>query len=206
MVSFLVVSLVVFYGGIKLFGLQPLDWASPAWTGKHVALVVAGVLLGGLASLLGFGLAMTIEVRNENLNDLFITLWQYLANGALLWVLSLGIAMSLALGRQEAKEAVLHFGAVRATIHIVGTGSVVGLLLGVAFYIARIIRMRFLPYLAFSAGVSLLAARWHFLVYGIESRWWVAAGILVPFLLLLFAPSMIERDRRQRRLVTEQSS
>ncbi len=206
MVSFLVVSLCVFYGGIKVFGLEPLDWSAPVWTGKHVALVVAAVLLGGLATLLGFGFALTIEVRNGRLNDLFIVLWQFLANGSLLWVLTLGIAMFLALGREEAKAAVLDFGAERAALHVVGTGCVVGLLSGATFYLARIIRLPLLAYLGFSAAVSLVAARWHFTVYSIEGRWWIAAGLLVPIQLLLFASSMIERDHRQRRLAMEQSS
>ncbi len=206
MVSFLVVSLCVFYGGIKAFGLETLDWSAPVWTGKHVALFATAVLLGGLASLLGFGLAMTIELRNDRLNDLFIVLWQFLANGCLLWVFTLGIAMTLALGREEAKVAVLHFGAERATIHVLGAGGVVGLLSGATFYFAPIIRLPLFPYLAFSVGVSLVAARWHFTVYSIEGRWWIVAGLLVPILLLLLAPSMIERDRRQRRLLMEQSS
>lgn len=206
MVSFMVVSLGVYYGGTTLLGLERLDWAAPAWTGKHVGLVVAAILLAIMAGLLGFAFVMTIPVRSERLNHFYIVLWQFLANGSLIWVMAIGIAMSVSLGNEEAKAVVLHFGAERAIFHVVGTGSVVGLLLGVAFFLAPIIRLPFVAYLAFSATVTLLAARWHYSAYGIEGQAWIAAGLVTPVLLLIFTPSMIERDRRQRRIVTEQSS
>jgi len=206
MVSFMVVSLGVYYGGTALLGLERLDWAVPAWTGKHVGLVVAAVLLAMLAGLLGFAFAMTVTVRSERWNHFYIVLWQFLANGSLIWVMAIGMAMSVSLGKEEAKTAVLRFGAERAMLHVVGTGSVIGLLLGVAFFLAPIIRLPFIAYLAFSETVLLLAARWHYSVYGIEGQAWIAAGLVTAILLLIFTPSMIERDRRQRRLVTEQSS
>jgi hypothetical protein len=174
------------------------------WTGKHVALVVAGLVLGLVASLLCFGLAMFIEVRSERLSDLFIVLWQYLANGSLLWLLTIGFAMSLALGREEAKVAVLQFGAERATFHAVAIGGAVSLLSGLAFYLAPIVRLPFVVYVVFSVGVSLFAARWHFESYAIQSHWWVAVGLTVPVFLLILAPVMIERDRQQRRVAIEQ--
>ncbi len=205
MVGFLVVSFIAFYGGIAEFGLEPIDWAAPAWTWKHFALIAIAVVLGGMASLVGFGLALTIKVRSERLSDLFIVLWQHLANVTVLWVVAVGLAMTLALGQNQAHAAIIDFGAERATIHALGTGGLLGVLLGLALYLAPIIRLPFLLYLAFSVGVSLLAARWHFAVYGIQSHWWVAAGILVPILSLLVAPPMIERDRRQRRLAMEES-
>lgn len=206
MVSFMVVSLGVYYGGTALLGLERLDLAAPVWTGKLIGLVVTAVLLGMLASLLSFAYTMTIEVRSERLNHLYIVLWQFLANGSLVWLMAIGTAMSVSLGKNEAKAAVLHFGAERATLHVVGTGSVIGLLLGIAFFLAPIIRLPFVAYLAFSATVTLLAARWHYSTYGIEGQAWIAAGLAATILLLIFTPSMIERDRRQRRLVTEQSS
>jgi hypothetical protein len=204
--GFLAVGLGVYYGGTRLLGLEPLNMASPAWTVKHVVLVGAGILLGMLGSLLAFAFTMTIQVRNARLNDLYIILWQFLANGSLVWFMIIGVAMSISLGRQEAKDAVLHFGAERAIVHVIGTGVAVGLLLGAAFFLARVFRLPFIPYLAFAVTVALLAARWHFFTYGIEGKSWILAGLVVPILLLMTATPMIERDRRQRRLVMEQSS
>lgn len=206
MVSFMTVGLGVYYGGTALLGLERLDWVAPVWTGKLIGLVLVAGLLGMLAALLGFAYTMTIEVRSELLNHLYIVLWQFLANGSLLWFMAIGTAMSVSLGKEAAKAAVLRFGAERATLHVVGTGSIIGLLLGVAFFLAPIIRLPFVAYLAFSATVTLLAAKWHYSVYGIEGHAWIAAGLATAILLLIFTPSMIERDRRQRRLVTEQSS
>jgi hypothetical protein len=206
MVSFLAVGLGVYYGGTNLLGLESLNMAAPAWTAKHVILIVVATLLGILAGLLAFAYTMSIEVRSERLNYLFIVLWQFLANGTLVWFMMIGVAMSVALGRQEAKAAVLQFGAERAMVHVIGNGVAIGLLLGVAFFLARVYRWPFLPYLAFAFTVSLLAARWHFITYGIEGKSWILAGLVVPILLLMTAAPMIERDRRQRRLVNEQTS
>lgn len=205
MVSFLIVGFGLYYGGTALLGLQQLDMAAPAWTPKHVGLVAAAMLLGCLAGFIGFAYAMTVEVRSERLNHLFIVLWHFLANGNIIWTITIGIAMSLTLGREEAKAAVLAFGAERATIYLVGIGSIVGLLQGAAYFAAPIIRLSFIAYFAFSLVITLSAARWHFSIYGIGGKWWVVAGVVIPGLLLLFTPLMIERDRRQRRLAMERS-
>lgn len=204
-ISFLVAGLGVYYGGTALFGLEHLDWVAPAWTAKHVFLLVVAIIFSALAGLLGFGYAMTIEVRNERISDLFIVLWQFLANGGMLWVVIIGIAMTVSMGQEAAKAAVLHFGAERATVHVAATGSIIGLVLGAAFFLAPIIRLPFIGYLAFSISLSLIAAGWHFHIYGIEGKSWVIAGVIIPILLLLFAPPWIERDRRQRRLTMEGS-
>jgi hypothetical protein len=205
MVCFLVVSLGTFYGGTVLLHLEPLDWAAPVWTAKHFGLVVAGILLGSLAGLLGFAGALTIEVRQECLNDFFIVLWQFLANGSMFWIMAIGIAMSVSMGREEAKMAIMRLGAERAFASIAATGGVVGLLMGIAFFLAPITRLPLIGYLASSATISLLAARWHFHTYAIEGKSWVLVGLIIPIFLLIFTPAMIERDRRQRRLATEQS-
>jgi hypothetical protein len=205
MVSFLVFGLGVYYGGAALLGTERLDWAAPAWSAKHIGLIAAGMLFGIYASLQSFAFAMTVEVRSERLSDLFIILWQFLACGGMFWFVMIGIAMSVSLGREEAKAAVLQFGAERAFAHVVVAGSVVGLLSGAAFFLASIARLPLIGYLAFSATVSLLAARWNLHTYGIEGASWVLVGLITPPLLLVSTPSMIERDRRQRRLLMEQS-
>ncbi len=204
-ISFMVSSLGVYYGGMALLGLEPLNWEAPAWTAKYVGLIATASLIGMLSSVSAFTYTMTIEVRSERLNDFFIILWQFLATGSMLWFFVIGIAMSISLGREGAKAAVLHFGAERATVHVIVTGSGLSSLLGLAFFLALTIRLPSIIYLAFSEAVSLFAARWHFLVYGIDGNSWIVAGLITPILLLVLTPSMIERDRRQRRLVIEQS-
>jgi len=205
MVGCLAVSMAVFYGGIKVFGLPPFEVGNPQWTGGHIALVVAAVLFGLLAGVFGFGLGAMIPVRNERANSLFIILWQFVANGSLVWVLAVGIAMSLALGRDEAKQAVLDFGMVRALVHVLGTGVLIGLLFGVAFYVAPIVRVKFLFYLTYCLVISLVAAKWHFDVYGIDGKWWVASGLVAPVAMHFMALPMIGRDHQQRRVVMEEA-
>lgn len=206
MVSFLVVALGIYHGGMALFGLEPLDWDAPSWTAKHVGLVVAGSVFGLIAGLLGFGAAMTIEVRSDRLNSLFITLWQFLVGGGMVWLLVIGFAMSFSLGSEESREAVLLFGVQQAFLHVIATGCILGLLMGFAYFLAPIIRLPVVGYLAFAVTISLLAAKWHYGVYEIDGTAWVVAGLFTPALVLFIAPSMIARDQQQRRLILEQAS
>jgi hypothetical protein len=204
MISFMVVSLSIFYGGIKIFGLEPLDMLDPKWTVGHVILVVVASIFGCLGGLFGFGLGMTINLKNERLNDFFIYLWQFLANGSLLWIAAIGIAMTITLGKEEAKTAVMLFGAERAVVYVLVGGCVVGLLLGIIFFLSSTLRIPFILYIVFSAGIPIVAARFQLSIYNIDGNWWIAAGLFVSFFLHFLAVPMIERDRRQRRLSREQ--
>lgn len=205
MVSFVTVVLTIYNAGTALLGIPRLDWVAPVWTAKHLMLVVSAVAVGMVASVFGFGLGVLIRVRNERINHLCIVLWQFLANGSLLWVMTIGIAMSISLGKDEAKAAVLQFGAERASLHVVATGSIVGLLLGFMFFLAPFVRLPVLGYLALAVSISLAAAKWHFQVYGIQGHSWIGAGIAFPVGLLLYSSAMIARDHQQRRLAKEQT-
>jgi hypothetical protein len=205
MIAFLIAGMGLYFGGRALLSLEPLDWAAPAWTAKHVGLLATSLLVGALAALFAAVLAMTVEVRNERLSDGFIVLWQFLANASMYWFGTMGTAMSIALGRDGTKRAVLNFGAELATVHVVGTGCIVGLLLGAIFFFGPSLRLPRIGYLILSASVAMLAARSHFEIYHIEGKGWIAAGVVFTLFLLFFTPVMIERDRRERRLMMEQS-
>jgi hypothetical protein len=203
MVGSVAAALTIFYGGSQVLGIPPLDWTTPAWTTKHIVLVVVAVIFGAVAGLLGFGVGMMIKVRSERLNHLYIVLWQFLANGSLLWILLIGIAMSISLGKDEAKAAVLRFGAERAIWHVIVTGTAVSLSLGLMFFLVPILRSPIFGYLFPAIGVSLLTAKWHFHIYGIQGHSWIMAGLAFPIGLLIFCPPMIARDHHQRRLALE---
>lgn len=117
----------------------------------------------------------------------------------------MGAAMSMSLGREAAKSAVVELGMERASLHVIGTGCALGLALGIGFFLAPRLRIPLVPYLAYAVGVSLLAAKWHFGVYEIQGAYWIVAGLIVPMLALAVSAGMIERDRRERRIVMEQA-
>lgn len=202
MVCFLAVCFGIYYCGTILFGLERLDWATPLWTVKYTVLFVTSILLGIMGGLLGAAFATTIKVSNKILNDFFIIIWQYLANGSILWVVIIGAAMSFLLGLEEAKSTVIHFGVI-AFIHVVVIGSIVGLLSGIALFFNRIFRMSFVSYFVFSLVISFLAAKWNFQIYGIQSNLWFVIGTIAPILLLILALPRIDRDFQQRRLMME---
>jgi hypothetical protein len=205
-IGFLAAGLGVYYGGAEAFGIEPIDVSAPNWTAVHVFLVIAAMLAGAVTGLLGFAAAMLIPVRSELLNDLFIVLWQFLANGIMVWILAVGVAMSVVLGSDEARAAVLRFGVERATWHVVGSGALVSLAMGACFALCMMRRLPFLVYLLPAVVVAASACHWHFDAYGIAGRAWMGVGIVVPLLVLVLAPPMIERDRRQRRMVGEMTS
>jgi hypothetical protein len=135
----------------------------------------------------------------------FVVLWQFMANGGLVWLMVIGVAMSISLGQAEAKASVVAFGVELATIHVVSTGIVIGLLMGSVFLISPILRLPFIGYLAFSFTISLFAARWHFRMYRIPGPGWIPAGLVVPVAVLVIATVMIVRDHQQRRLMIERA-
>jgi hypothetical protein len=204
MVASVTVSLGIYYGGCALLGIERLNWAAPNWTTKHVVLILSALLLGSLVALIAFAVAMTIKVRNEHLSDFFIILWQFLANGSLIWIFSIGMAMSFSLGKDQAKTAVLNFGAERASAMVIASGAILGLLEGFAFFIALHIRGTLIAYFILSASAALLAAHWHYGLYAIAGNAWIVVGSANPVCLLFFALPMIARDRQQRRLAIEE--
>lgn len=200
-------GLVVFFGGIRLFGLKPLDLTSPDWTAGHIALLVAAIVVMWLASVQCFTLASTIQIRSELLDDFFNVLWQFLANGSMTWVIVLGVAISLALGREEAKaliqSSVTETSVVFVTLSVLLPGICLGLLLGVPYFLAINNRFPFLLFITDAIIMPLGAAYLYFIYYGIDSWWWILPGIAFPLLLLIVAPPMIQRDRQQRRIILE---
>ncbi len=205
MVSTLAVALGSYYGGVVLFGLEAFDWSAPSWTGKRVGLIIASAVLGLIAGLFGFGAAMTLEVRSERLNILLTTLWQFLAIGLMVWTVVIVFAMYFSLGTEETGEAVKLFGFERAIVHIFITGSIVGLLMGIAYLLALIIDVPVMGGFAFAAAISLMATRWHYAVYDIAGTGWIVAGLITSALVFLLAPTMIARDQEERRLILERT-
>ena len=201
--AFMLVGYGTYHVGRGLLGIEPMDWAQPSWTPLHVGLVIAASVVAMIAGLIGFGSAMMVEVESEPVSDAIIIFWQFLANGSLVWVLVIGTVMSLALGSEEARAAVTQFGAERATLHAIGTGAFVAVAMGVGYAFGPALGVPGPMYLLFAIGVASFAARWHLGAYGIEAMWWIGVGVVVPLLVLLFTPAMIERDRDQRRLAIE---
>ena len=205
MVCFMAAALLTYYGGLNTFGLEPLDWRNPAWTGKHIGVIVAAIVFGLIGGLIGAASAMRIEVRNERLSDFYIILWQFIANTMLPWIAAIGIALTITYGKAEAREIVFQVGAEKATLLLFGSSAIVGLVAGILFFISEVKRLPFIFYLIFSVTISLLTAKWQLGIYGIHGIAIWIVGILIPFVILLFAPSMIARDRQQRKIAMEDS-
>jgi hypothetical protein len=203
MAGFLIVAAAVYYGGTQLLGLKRLDWAAPAWTTKHVWLLIAAFILGGLAGLMSAAYGLSINVRNERTNYLLIVLWQFLAVTSTFWVGNIGVAMSISLGVKEAKAAVIRYGAERSILHVIGTGSAIGLVMGIYFYICLTRGIPYIIYFLSSAVLILFAAHWHFDTYDIHGKAWIGGGLAVLLMTLLIAPAMIARDLQQRGVVME---
>jgi hypothetical protein len=204
MILFLAAGFGCYYGGLSVLGLTPLNWAAPAWTGKHVLLVTVSMLLACIAGVIGQGAALLIDVSSDRANDFFITIWQFFANGTMLWLLIVGTAMSIALGREEAKDAVIRYGAEQSTLLVVGVGGVTSLFVALLHFATRVLRLPALIFLVTSLAAIFMAARWHLAIYGIHGNWWIGVGIVFLVLLIPSALSMMARDHQQRNIVREQ--
>lgn len=206
MVTFTGVGLGVFYSGAARLGVAPINWIAPVWTRTHVALVGAGLLLGAIAGLIAFATAMLIPVKSEPLSDFLITEWQFAATTSMLWVMAIGFALSASLGRERARVLVIQLGAERATSVVLAIGVCVGLAMGVAFFVAVVFGLSPALFTLISCAIALPVARWELLQLGVTGWHWIAVGIVVPVILLGVAPGMIERDRRQRRVIMEDTT
>ena len=203
-------GMTVYFGGIRVLGLKPLDFVAPEWTAMHIILLVASLIAMGLASLFCFALAATIKVRSERVNDLFNVLWQFLANGSILWLVVLGAALTFALGREEARAfiqlAVAETSLSYVTLSVFIPGTCMGLLLGLAYFLTINGKFPFSLFVFHAFVLPLGVAYLYFLYYGLDCQWWILPGVAFPLLLRLFVPPLIERDRQQRRMIQEEAA
>ncbi|MBK8060485.1 MAG: hypothetical protein IPK33_22120 [Gemmatimonadetes bacterium] len=205
LVAFLVVGLGVVYGGGSWLGVAPINLLQPEWTRTHMLLVGAGLLLGTIAGFIAAAFAMLIPVRSEPFNDFLITEWQFGANTSLAWFMAIGAAVSWSLGSERAKLLVIEMGAERQAMAVIGAGLCVGLVIGAAFFAAVVFRLSPVACALIACAIALPVSRWELLRYGVTGWQWIAVGIAVPVITLGVSPAMIERDRRQRRVIMEDS-
>lgn len=203
--AFMAVGLGVFYGGGSWLGVAPIDWLAPVWTRTHILLVGAGLLLGAIVGLIATAAAMLVPVRSEPLSDFLITEWQFAVNTSMTWFMALGLAVSWSLGSDRAKLLIIQMGAEREAGLVIAVGCGVGLAMGVAFFAAVVFQWSPLVYMLLAGAIALPVARWELHRFGAVGWQWVAVGLGVPAILLLVAPGLIERDRRQRRVMIEDS-
>lgn len=206
MVCSMAIGITTYYLGFKTLGLEPLDWLHPAWTSKHIGVIIASIVFSLVAGLIGAANAMKVEVRSERLSDFYIIVWQFIANTMFTWIFAIGIVLSITYGKEEAKEVVFQVGAEKATFLLFGSSIIVGLVTGILFFISELKKLPFTFYLFFSVTTSLLMVKLQLGIFGIHGIAIWIVGILIPFVILLFAPAMITRDRQQRKIAVEDSN
>lgn len=193
----------LYHTGQALLGLGPLNYAAPVWTAPHVVLVVVTLVLALIAGLLGFGLGSSVKT-NDAQDEFWTCMWGFLVTGGLLWFTLVGGGMSLALGKEAAKAAVISAGPERATLHAIFVAASLSLLLGLGFVTAK--RLYIQPGLYVIAALlgALVAARWHLGMYGVHGSWWIGVGTLYVLLVIPGARGQMARDQRERKIIQEQ--
>lgn len=201
--AFFVVANVVYYAGSSYLQLAPLDASAAAWTGEHMVLVGVTLIAALIAGIMGSGAGLLIEVRNEMLNNFFIVLFQFASLNAVQWPVTVGVMMTATVGKEASMAAVLRHGIERATTEMILIGVLLGLWIGLIWFLMAWGKINRLFYFLLAVGPALLTARWNFQTYGIDGNLWTVAGLATTLLLPIVCRGGIERDRRQRQLLLE---
>jgi hypothetical protein len=202
-VGFVALGLLTAHAGRRLLGLDADPWDQPEWDFKTVAVMVAAFLAGLLGMGFGAALGLSIRVRSERVDYALAAAWHYLANGSVAAFLTWSVVLVGLFGKDGSKQFVRDFGPWKAAGASLGLSIAACVAIAVVFSALGLIsprrRLRFVPSLVLVLPLTLPLAYAQFLILGLESRSWIAVGVAVPAVAILFSGPFIARDRRLRR-------
>jgi hypothetical protein len=211
MTFFLLFGLGSLHLGNKIFGLDIEFYKYPITELKlgigGVVLIICSIVIGLIGMLIGWGIALNTEVRSEKANYTITVIWQYSANGVVLWCLMWVLCLTKILGKEGSKEFIKQIGAFSLGLYLIGV-SVSGCLLiaGSLFLTGQLrdgVRPKLttclLPSVPIAMGMGYLQSQ----LLEINTNAWIIISVVLPFLLVPFSAFMIERDKRERFKIME---
>ena len=202
-VGFTSFGIVAFYAMRKALGLGPINYAHPSYSSDDWKVFSVAFLAAFGGMLTGVGTASNIEIRDDTKEQVISCMWHITANGALAYILTLGAEMSLVMGKEAAKAAVISYGPERAVLRLFLESLALGLVSGLLFAFGPRLRIPFALYGFVTVSLASGLAYLDNLAYDIHSWGVLGVGAFVMFATLILSPSMIARDREQRRLFLE---
>jgi len=213
-VVFLFAGLGCFYLGNRVFGLG-IDTVNFEWgsmTAGGWALLVVSVVVALFASLaIGWGTGFSIEVRSEKVDFAISTVWHYMANGGILWIILWGLCLTKLFGkegsREFVKQIVKQLGVFRTSLGIFGLGAAVCMIMGALLLVSRQFRLGAKPGMggcfAVSAPVALVGCYMEARFLGLETNLWIFIAVVMSAVLVPFNVYMVQRDSIQRHQIME---
>ena len=203
-VGFLSFGLGFLYLGNSIFGLNLNLWAPSSWSdlgAKGIGLIVAALFLALIGMATGLRIGISIKVESETTDFVISSLWHYLANGFILWILIWIMYLTKTVGKESAGEFAESVGTLPwiclFAIPAVGFLLIAGLLLLIGLLNERHKPM-LLPCLILSVPIAMGMNYIQLHLFGIEGNAWIVMGIIMPIILIPFCTFMIMRDKFQR--------
>ena len=201
--SFTAVSIGVYHLLLEVFKVTPLNMQSPLWTVELAIILIVSVLLGGVAGLIGASLGMQIRIKNENLCFAILAVWHFAANGSLIWLTTIGITLSIILGKEASQRLIIEIGITSATISVLGIGIPLGVMLGLIYYIFSKLKLGFIFFFLIASIATNLCAHFNLNSYGLHSNWAYITGLVYILLTFIITLPMIRRDYTERQRILE---
>lgn len=205
--AFLIAGLGTWRLGQWLLGLPEGIWNVPTWDAKTVCLLVVSLVAAMIGGVVGMGLGIAIQVKNERVNETLIVLWQHLATGLVLWSLLLAMVLTKVYGKARMQEFAHQASAAFwwETFAIAAGGALcIGLVTVLWDLLKRDVKSGILSRVLLAAPIGLLMGHLQTSLLPGQPSHWIFLGIAFPMTLVPAAGFFVNRDRRQRRQILDQ--
>jgi len=208
-IGFLFFGLGFMYLGNSIFNLNLNLWML-SWSdlgAKGITLTIAAFILAIIGMGIGLGIGASIEVKNEKTDFIISSLWHYVANGSIIWVLVWIMYLTKTIGRENAKEFTESVGVLPwiclFAIPIVGCLLIARLLLSIGLLNERR-KPTLLPCLISSVPIVMGMSYIQLHLFQMSGYSWIVMGLLIPVVLIPLCAFMMMRDKFQREQIIQQ--
>lgn len=218
-------ALIRFFGflGFMTFGLGAMEFGNKVfhigmdlcnplflfrWEVKEIMLLGASLVFAFIGMFIGWGIGVNIKVRNPKVENIINILWHYGANGSVIWILYSLSILSLAVGKEGAKEILLTFGCSKLFWGMVGIGLIGSWLISLTVSLIGRMYSNEVGYLSsylLLVIVGLCMGTLQSVVFSIPLLYGAGIGFFFPFVLVLISTYTQKRDEQSRKMMSEKS-
>jgi len=197
-IVFLIVSIWVFsyFNGVWKLGVEELIDIKDAGAAGYGALAIA-IVAGLIGLLIGQGIGTSVKISSDDLATHITVGWHYLANTSIYWVLASSVAASLVLGdsaeyffQRNANEFFIT-GLVLSAIgsQVIVWGNFIGVQMMKRGNPFGVFIIKVFPIIT-----GVMMAVLHLGAFGINPVIGIAAGFILPFIIIPMCAKMWRKD------------
>ena len=203
--GFFVAGILTWQLGTRLLGMPSDVWRQSAWDGRITTIAILSVILAILGGLAGAAIGLTIPVRSARANFILTVLWQYCANGSLLWVFMVSLVLQKVLDDAALQRMKDDPAAVRLFVSTIAIGTGGALAIAAMLVALGLLgenrKAKLLLCLLVAAVTANGMVRLQAAVTPPVERFRLFLTFVFPLALVFFASSFIARDLQSRRQV-----